>query len=77
MMALTSVSTEVSFDFRSFSANSEMRQLKHHEQRLLKKVDFLQWKTDQTLQEVKVMRRYHVQNRDDYAKSVQYQFHSR
>ena len=45
-----------------------MRQLKHHEKKLLKKVDFLQWKSDQTLHEIKVMRRYHVQNREDYTK---------
>lgn len=40
-----------------------MRQLKHHEQRLLKKVDFLAWKSDAGMREVKVMRRYHVQER--------------
>ncbi|KAI9622799.1 hypothetical protein H4Q26_015083 [Puccinia striiformis f. sp. tritici PST-130] len=40
-----------------------MRQLKHHEKKLLKKVDFLQWKNDSTLREAKVMRRYHVQRR--------------
>lgn len=75
-----------------------MRQLKHHEQRLLKKVDFLdvsldhlnrffissasvvliivffldrcnlQWKQDSSLREVKVMRRYHIQDREDYVK---------
>lgn len=45
-----------------------MRQLKHHEKKLLKKVDLLQWKSDDTLHEIKVMRRYHVQNREDYAK---------
>ena len=43
-----------------------MRKLKHHEQRLLKKVDFIQWKTDNTLREAQVMRRYHVQSRQDY-----------
>ncbi|SCZ97860.1 BZ3500_MvSof-1268-A1-R1_Chr7-3g09618 [Microbotryum saponariae] len=43
-----------------------MRQLKHHEAKLLKKVDFLSWKSDAGMREVKVMRRYHVQNRDDY-----------
>ncbi|KAM0745765.1 U3 small nucleolar ribonucleoprotein IMP3 [Meredithblackwellia eburnea MCA 4105] len=43
-----------------------MRTLKHHEQKLLKKVDFLQWKSDAGLREVKVMRRYHIQNREDY-----------
>lgn len=45
-----------------------MRQLKHHEQKLLKKHDFLQWKQDAGLREVKVMRRYHIQDRDDYRK---------
>lgn len=40
-----------------------MRQLKHHEQKLLKKVDFMQWKSDAGMREIQVMRRYHVQNR--------------
>lgn len=30
--------------------------------------DFLAWKQDQGLREVKVMRRYHIQERDDYHK---------
>lgn len=45
-----------------------VRKLKHHEQKLLKKVDFLNWKQDANLREVKVMRRYHIQNRMDYHK---------
>ncbi|PWN50067.1 putative IMP3-component of the U3 small nucleolar ribonucleo protein [Violaceomyces palustris] len=45
-----------------------MRQLKHHEQKLLKKHDFLQWKQDDNLREIKIMRRYHIQGRDDYRK---------
>ncbi|KAI9009090.1 hypothetical protein DFJ74DRAFT_686784 [Hyaloraphidium curvatum] len=45
-----------------------VRKLKYHEQKLLKKVDFLQWKSDQSLREIKVMRRYHVQKREDYVK---------
>ncbi|GJJ07653.1 Small subunit (SSU) processome component [Clathrus columnatus] len=45
-----------------------MRQLKFHEQKLLKKVDFLNWKQDGNLREVKVMRRYHIQDREDYQK---------
>jgi len=45
-----------------------MRQLKHHERKLLKKVDFLQWKSDQNIREVKVLRRYHIQDREDYVK---------
>ncbi|GAA94435.1 uncharacterized protein L969DRAFT_90991 [Mixia osmundae IAM 14324] len=43
-----------------------MRQLKHHEKKLLKKVDFLQWKQDSTLREAKVMRTYFIQRREDY-----------
>lgn len=45
-----------------------MRQLKFHEKKLLKKVNFLEWKKDNGLREVKVMRRYHVVERDDYHK---------
>lgn len=48
------------------NATGKMRQLKHHEQRLLKKHDFLNWKSDSNDREVKVMRRYHIQDRDDY-----------
>ena len=65
-----------------------VRKLKYHEQKLLKKVDFLnvsnkidilvccvseidfQWKQDAGLREIKVMRRYHLQDREDYHKSV-------
>lgn len=43
-----------------------MRKLKHHEQKLLKKVDFLTWKSEDNLREVKLLRRYYIQNRDDY-----------
>lgn len=45
-----------------------VRKLKHHEQKLLKKVDFLNWKQDNGHRDVEVMRRYHVQNREDYHK---------
>lgn len=34
-----------------------MRKLKHHEQKLLKKVDFLQWKNEHNLRELQVRRR--------------------
>ncbi|KAF8264295.1 alpha-L RNA-binding motif-containing protein [Lactarius quietus] len=43
-----------------------VRQFKHHEKRLLKKVDFLNWKQDANLREIKIMRRYHIQDREDY-----------
>lgn len=45
-----------------------MRQLKHHEQRLLKQVDFLNYKQDQNHRDLQVIRRYHIQNREDYFK---------
>ena len=39
------------------------RQLKHHEQKLLKKVDFFSWKEDQNIREASIIRKYHLQNR--------------
>lgn len=42
-----------------------MRELKFHEQKLLKKVDFYDWKNEKNLREVSIMRRYYVQNRND------------
>ncbi|AJU21720.1 Imp3p [Saccharomyces cerevisiae YJM1447] len=45
-----------------------VRKLKHHEQKLLKKVDFLEWKQDQGHRDTQVMRTYHIQNREDYHK---------
>lgn len=45
-----------------------MRELKYHEQKLLKKVDFFNWKKEHNLHEIQVMRRYHVQRREDYLK---------
>ena len=45
-----------------------MRKLKFHEEKLLKKVDFLNWKKDSSSRENAILRRYHIQDRDDYAK---------
>ncbi|EKX45707.1 hypothetical protein GUITHDRAFT_138906 [Guillardia theta CCMP2712] len=45
-----------------------MRQLKYHEEKLLKKVNFFQWKSDKNVREIQILRRYRVQNRDDYHK---------
>lgn len=45
-----------------------VRKLKHHESKLLKKVDFLNWKQDGGHRDVQVMRMYHIQNREDYHK---------
>ncbi len=43
-----------------------VRKLKYHEQKLLRKVDFVNWEVDNNLHEVKVMKRYHIQKREDY-----------
>lgn len=45
-----------------------VRKLKYHEQKLLKKVDFVSWKTDSNIREVQILRKYHIQKRDDYTK---------
>ncbi|KAK1570986.1 hypothetical protein Q3G72_010196 [Acer saccharum] len=45
-----------------------MRKLKFHEKRLLKKVNFLEWKREGGHRESEVMQRYHVTGRDDYKK---------
>uniref|UniRef100_A0A8C5G093 Small ribosomal subunit protein uS4 N-terminal domain-containing protein n=1 Tax=Gouania willdenowi TaxID=441366 RepID=A0A8C5G093_GOUWI len=45
-----------------------VRKLKFHEQKLLKKVDFINWEVDNNLHEVKVLRRYHIERREDYTK---------
>jgi U3 small nucleolar ribonucleoprotein protein IMP3 len=43
-----------------------MRQLKHHEKKLLRKVDLFSWKNEDNLRVAKILRRYHIQNRTDY-----------
>ncbi|KAF3858746.1 hypothetical protein F7725_011947 [Dissostichus mawsoni] len=45
-----------------------VRKLKHHEQKLLKKVDFINWEVDNNLHEVKVLRKYRLEKREDYIK---------
>lgn len=45
-----------------------MRKLKFQEKKLLKKVNFLEWKREEGHREFKVMQRYHVTGRDDYKK---------
>ena len=43
-----------------------MRKLKFHEQKLLKKVNFYDWKVEANKRESRVMHRYHLQDRQDY-----------
>lgn len=48
-----------------------MRQLKHHEKKLLRKVSLYQWKGDDNIRVAKIMRRYHIQRREDYVSYTQ------
>ena len=43
-----------------------VRKLKYHEQKLLRKVDFVNWEVDNNLHEVKVMKKFFIQKREDY-----------
>ncbi|EEA06916.1 U3 small nucleolar ribonucleoprotein IMP3, putative [Cryptosporidium muris RN66] len=45
-----------------------MRQLKYHEQKLLKKVNLYSWKREYNERETKIARRYYIQDREDYVK---------
>ncbi|CAK8579496.1 unnamed protein product [Lathyrus sativus] len=45
-----------------------MRKLKFHEKKLLKKVNFLEWKREGGHRENMVIQRYHITQRDDYKK---------
>lgn len=43
-----------------------MRALKYAEKKLLKHTDFIKWDVDNNLHEVKVMKKYMIQRREDY-----------
>ncbi|OJJ50511.1 hypothetical protein ASPZODRAFT_11376 [Penicilliopsis zonata CBS 506.65] len=45
-----------------------VRQLKHHEKKLLRKVDFYSYKSDSSHREHTIRQRYHLQNDVDYKK---------
>ncbi|KAI8052186.1 30S ribosomal protein S4 [Syncephalis plumigaleata] len=45
-----------------------VRQLKYHERKLLKKVDFLQWKSTDNVHEISIIRKYRLPNREEYTK---------
>lgn len=45
-----------------------VRKLKHHEQKLLKKVDFTTYKSDNDHRAATVARRYMIQKPEDYHK---------
>ncbi|XP_069827420.1 U3 small nucleolar ribonucleoprotein protein IMP3 [Dendropsophus ebraccatus] len=43
-----------------------VRKLKYHEKKLLKKVDFINWEVDNNVSELRVLRKYRVDRREDY-----------
>ena len=43
-----------------------MRELKHHEKKLLKKTDFYNWKNEKNIHQIGVIRRYRLDDREDY-----------
>ena len=45
-----------------------MRQLKFHEKKLLKKVDFFSWKAEKNVREASIIRKYLLLDREDYTK---------
>lgn len=45
-----------------------VRKLKHHEQKLLRKVNFYDWKSDDKHRDAAVIRRYMIQKPADYEK---------
>lgn len=47
-----------------------MRKLKPHEKKLLKKVNFLEWKREGGHRENEITYKYHMGSRDDYKKFV-------
>lgn len=45
-----------------------MRKLKYHEKKLLKKVDFIKWNSDNNLFQLQLMRKFFVQKREELSK---------
>jgi U3 small nucleolar ribonucleoprotein protein IMP3 len=45
-----------------------MRQLKHHEKKLLRKVDLYSWKSDNNLHEAQIVKKYLLKDHEDYIK---------
>lgn len=45
-----------------------VRKLKFHEEKLLRRVDFINWEVDNNLHEVKILKKFFIQKREDYTK---------
>ena len=56
------------FEVQERFPSSKMRELKHHEKKLLKKVDFFSWKSENNTRETTIIKRYLLQDREDYIK---------
>lgn len=57
----------IRYSIKSITIPPIMRKLKHHEQKLLRKVSLYSWKGDENIRVAKILRRYHIQNREDYS----------
>ncbi|XP_015597728.1 U3 small nucleolar ribonucleoprotein protein IMP3 [Cephus cinctus] len=62
------LSTSSSENINKYKLVIMVRKLKYHEQKLLKKVDFISWQADKNLHEVKILKRFRIQKREDYTK---------
>lgn len=45
-----------------------VRRLRFYEKKFFKKVDFILWEVDNNLYEVKILKKYYIQKREDYMK---------
>ena len=60
---------KIGWPFRAHTHTPKMlRQLKPHEQKLLKKVNLYDWKRENNVREIQILRRYRIQKREDYTK---------
>lgn len=51
-----------------------VRKLKFHEQKLLKKVDFVSWELDHNIHEAQVIRKFQLKKREEYTRFVFFLF---
>ena len=50
------------------AAAMSLRKLKHHEKKLLRKTNLLDWRAEKNVHRAQVLRRYHVQDAEDYTR---------
>ncbi|KAJ1914966.1 U3 small nucleolar ribonucleoprotein imp3 [Tieghemiomyces parasiticus] len=54
-----------------------VRQFKYHESKLLKKVDFLEYKNEKNIEQIRVIGRYNLKNREEYLQYGQLAYEAR